>query len=255
MTKEETLKFFDDDNNYYADNKFMTNSALKLIRQSPTKYYLQQKGKWSYPTTPAFDIGSALHALFLEGKHIAVRFEGTRRGNEYKEFKAANEGKIVMPAKDYDTVYAMHDKLSKLSEVEDLMTIDFRAEVPMIMNHVTERGNIIPVKGKADAVVFNGVDTYLVDLKTYGKTLDEFERSAKFMLYNQQAYIYKTLFGVDDFYFLVQEKVFPYEVGIYKASDKFLYWGGEEFKKSIDKYEQLFLNGNFNPYSATIGEL
>ena len=149
----------------------------------------------------------------------------------------------------------MYDKLSKLSEVEDLMTIDFRAEVPMIMDHVTERGNIIPVKGKADAVVFNGVDTYLVDLKTYGKTLDEFERSAKFMLYNQQAYIYKTLFGVDDFYFLVQEKVFPYEVGIYKASDKFLYWGGEEFKKSIDKYEQLFLNGNFNPYSATIGEL
>jgi len=75
------------------------------------------------------------------------------------------------------------------------------------------------------------------------------------MMYNQQAYLYKTLFGVDSFYFLVVEKEFPYEVGIFKASDDFLASGEYEFNKSIELYERTFLNGVFNPYSARVGEL
>lgn len=249
------LNKFQDDDAYYADKEYLSNSMLKLLRQSPTKFDLMRKGKWSYPSASYFDIGTALHAMFLEGKDITVLWEGTRRGNAYKEFKAEHEDKIVLPEKDYKLVHAMYDKLMKLDEVRDLMGISFDPEVPAVGEHITDLGNVVKIKGKADALVFDGVSNYLVDLKTSAKSLEDWKRSAPWMLYNQQAYLYKKLFGVDDFYFLVIEKEFPYEVGIYRASDEFLAKGEYEFNKSINLYEKTFLNGIFNPYSARIGEL
>ena len=249
------LDKFNDDEAYYADKEYLSNSMLKLLRQSPTKFQLMRQGKWSYPSASYFDIGTALHALFLEGKQIAVPFEGRRGTNAYKELKLENEGKLVMPSKDYNLVMGMYDKLMKLDEVKDLMGIDFKAEVPAVMDYTTDLGNTIKLKGKADALVFDGVETYLVDLKTSAKSLEDWKKGAPWMMYNQQAYLYKTLFGVDNFYFLVIEKEFPYEVGIFRASDEFLSRGEWEFKKSINLYEKTFLNGVFNPYSARVGEL
>lgn len=246
---------FKDDEAYYSDKSYMSNSAFKLLRQSPTKFHLWREGKWEYPTTSFFDIGTSLHALFLENKDITIKWDGTRRGNAYKEFCAENTDKIILPNKDYDTVHYMFDKLSKVDEVSQLMGIDFEPEVPETGELITDNGNKIPVKGKADAIVFDGVSHYIVDLKTTAKSLEDFRRSARFMLYNQQAYLYKTLFGMEDFYFLVVEKEFPYEVGIFKASEEFLHWGKKELETSINIYEKLFLNGAFRPFSAITGEL
>ena len=149
------LSKFESDEAYYADKDYMSNSMLKLLRESPTKFYLMKQGKWSYPTASYFDIGTALHALFLEGKDLTVRWEGTRRGNAYKEFCAENEGKLILPEKDYDLVHAMYDKLMKLDEVKDLMGIDFKPEVPGVDEIITDLGNKIKIKGKADALVFD----------------------------------------------------------------------------------------------------
>lgn len=249
------LEKFNDDEAYYADKEYLSNSMLKLLRESPTKFHLMRQGKWSYPSASYFDIGTALHSLFLEGKQVAMSFSGRRGTNDYKALVTDNPGKLIMPEKDYALVMGMYDKLQKLQQVKDLMGISFEAEVPAVMNYTSDRGNVIKLKGKADALVFDGVTNYLVDLKTSAKPLDEWCRSAPWMKYNQQAYLYKELFGVEEFYFLVIEKTFPYEVGIYRASSDFLGRGEWEFKKSINLYENLFLDGNFNPYSARVGEL
>ena len=142
---------------------------LKLLRQSPTKFHLLRKGKWSYPSASYFDIGTALHALFLEGKQVALPLEGRLGTNDYKAFAAENPDKLILPEKDYKLVMGMYDKLTKLSEVDELIGIDFKPEVPAVMEHITDSGNLIKLKGKADAVVFDGVETYLVDLKTSAK--------------------------------------------------------------------------------------
>lgn len=249
------LSKFNDDEAYYADKEYLSNSMLKLLRQSPTKFHLMRQGKWSYPSASYFDIGTALHAMFLENRDPTILWEGTRRGNAYKEFCAEHKDKIILPEKDYHLVHSMYDKLMKLDEVTDLMGIDFKPEVPAVMEHITDQGNVIKLKGKADALVFDGVENYLVDLKTSAKSLEDWKKSAPWMMYNQQAYLYKKLFGVENFYFLVIEKEFPYEVGIFRATDEFLARGEWEFNKSINLYEKTFLNGIFNPYSARIGEL
>jgi len=249
------IEKFQDDEAYYADKEYLSNSMLKLLRQSPTKFHLMRQGKWSYPSASFFDVGTALHSLFLEGIDNTVLWNGTRRGNDYKEFKLEHSDKLVLPKKDYDTVHNMFDKLKRLDEVEELMGLRFDAEVPGVMDHITPSFAKIKLKGKADALVFDGDTTYLVDLKTTAKSLDDFRKSAKWMMYNQQAYLYSKIFGVDEFYFLVVEKEFPYEVGIFKASDEFLNGGKYEFYKSIELYENLFLNQEFNPYNVRYGEL
>ncbi len=245
---------FNDDEAYYADRSYLSNSSLKLMRKSPTKFYLWTQGKWSWPGASYFDVGQALHSMFLEGKDISVKWNGTRRGNDYKEFKAEHSDKLVLPNKDYDCVQGMYDKLSKVDQVMDLMGFDFKPEVPGVMEWSLESGEIVKLKGKADSIVEGVNGKYLVDLKTTAKPLDEWVRNAKWM-YAQQAYLYSEIFDCVEFYFLVIEKEFPYEVGIYKASDAFLEFGARELDKSINLYEKLFLNGEFRPYYAHVGEL
>ena len=113
---------------------------------------------------------------------------------------------------------------------------------------------MVKVKGKADALAWNGVDNYLVDLKTTKDPMHKWKRNA-FYNYAQQAYLYKTIFDVDEFYFLVVQKEFPYEVGVYKAGDTLLNRGEYELEESINLYERLFINGEYKPYSADIDEI
>lgn len=253
-SKEEILKFFDDDKNYYADTHYITNSGLKLLNESPTKFYLKSIGKWSQDGNDAFDVGHAIHALFLENKTIHKGWNGTRRGAEYKEFCQANPELLVLTSKNASIVDGMYDKLQKTNDVKELMGISFRPEVPMIMDYTTDAGNVIPLKGKADALVFDGVNDYLVDLKTTKDPISKWAKNAKWN-YAQQAYMYSMLAGVTDFRFLVIQKEYPYDVGIFYVTEDFLNFGERQFKASIKQYENLFINGEFRPYSAIIGEL
>ena len=251
MNNKKILEAFNDDAVYYADRDYLSNSSLKLLKESPTKFDLWRKGKWSQPSTSAFDVGRALHARFLEDKVNYIGWEGARRGAEYKQFCAENPDTIALTQNDYHIVEGMYDKLSKVDAVKEIMGMSFRPEVPGITEWVTESGNIVKIKGKADALAFNGVEDYLVDLKTTKDPLYKWKKNA-FYNYAQQAYLYKTIFGVEEFYFLVVQKEFPYEVGIYKAGDTFLQRGERELEESINLYERLFINGEHKPYSADI---
>ena len=248
------LERFNDDEVYYADRDYLSNSSLKLMKESPTKFKLWLDNKWSQANTSAFDVGRALHARFLEDKVTYLDWNGARRGNEYKEYCASNPDKIVLTKTDYHIVEGMYDKLSKVSMVEELMGFDWTPEVPGIINWTTEQGNEVKLKGKADALVRSADGKFLVDLKTTRDPLHKWKRNA-FFNYAQQAYLYSEIFDVQEFYFLVVEKSFPYEVGIYKASDHFLGRGEQELTESINLYERLFINGEYKPYSADTDEI
>ena len=248
------LEQFNDDAVYYADRVYLSNSSLKLMKESPTKFDLWRKGKWSQPSTSAFDVGRALHARFLEDKINYTGWDGARRGADYKNFCAENPETIVLTKTDHHIVEGMYDKLMKVDAVKEIMGLEFKPEVPGVMEWETEKGNIIKVKGKADALAWDGVSNYLVDLKTTKDPMHKWKRNA-FYNYAQQAYLYKTIFDVDEFYFLVVQKEFPYEVGIYKAGDGFLARGEKELEDSINLYERLFIDGEFKPFSADIDEI
>lgn len=245
------IERFNDDEVYYADREYLSNSSLKLLKESPTKFDLWRKNKWSQSSTSAFDVGRALHARFLEDKVNYTDWNGARRGAEYKNFCAENPDTIVLTKNDYHIVEGMYDKLSKVPQVEDIMGLSMKPEVPGVLEWETEKGNIIKLKGKADALAWDGELSYLVDLKTTKDPLHKWKRNA-FYNYAQQAYLYSEIFDVNVFYFLVVQKEFPYEVGIYKAGDAFLARGEKELEESINLYERLFIDGEYKPYSADI---
>lgn len=251
---DDVIKRFDDDEVYYADREYLSNSSLKLLKESPTKFKLWKEKKWSQPNTAAFDVGRALHARFLEDKINYVAWEGARRGADYKNYCAENPDTIVLTQTDFKLVEGMYDKLNKVPEVASIMGLTFDAELPGVMEWETNKGNVVKLKGKADGLAWNGVGNYIVDLKTTRDPLHKWKRNA-FFNYAQQAYLYSEIFDVDDFYFLVVQKEFPYEVGIYKASDRFLGRGAEELEDSINLYERLFIDGEYKNYSADIDEI
>jgi hypothetical protein len=143
-------------------------------------------------------------------------------------------------------LYRMNETLRKCPEACELMYNGGKAEVP-----ATGEWDGIKIKGKADLVV--DVDfspEFLVDVKTTGSELSDFSRSAPYMGYDQQAAIYCQLFGVTKFYFVVITKSFPYDIGIYECSPEFIARGAKKAQQAIDKYKQLFIENEFNPYSA-----
>lgn len=242
------LEKFNNDEHYYADKEYITNSGLKLMLESPTKFHLWRMGKWSYPSSPAFSIGSAVHQLFLEGIDNTVEFTKRRVGSEWLEFSEQNSDKIILSSKEYHLVHSMIDKLKKVDDVQEIFG-DFTPEVPMIMTQ-----NDIKIKGKADAVRNDWQGVKVIDLKTC-KSLRDFEKSAPWSGYDQQAALYTKLFDADEFYFVAIEKDFPYEVGIYKVSDNFMSRGLRKLDSSLEMYKHLFVDGNYRGYTAKYSEL
>ena len=240
---------FESDKEYYADREYLTNSSMKMLRKSPALFNMWLKGKESIFSSTALDIGKAFHALVLEDRVDFVGFEGTRRGKEYLQFCEENKDKIVLTQKDAEMVHSMQNALNKCPEAYDLM---YNAnDIQQAEVAKTGEWDGIKIKGKADLLVERNFDEYfLVDVKTTGGELSEFKRSAPYMGYDQQAAFYCHLFGVERFIFVVITKSFPYDIGIYECSPSFLAKGRYKASESISMYKNLFLNGNFNPYSA-----
>jgi len=237
---------FESDDEYYADREFLTNSSLKMLHKSPTLFYMWLNKKGENYSSNALEVGKAFHAISLEDKEIFIGYEGTRRGKDYMSFCEQNSDKIILSKKDADMLYRMNETLRKCPEACELMYNGGKAEVP-----ATGEWDGIKIKGKADLVV--DVDfspEFLVDVKTTGSELSDFSRSAPYMGYDQQAAIYCQLFGVTKFYFVVITKSFPYDIGIYECSPEFIARGAKKAQQAIDKYKQLFIENEFNPYSA-----
>ena len=203
---------------YFSDKNSLSNRMMGILDDSPTKFDLFMKGKWSYPHADYFDIGTGVHQMYLEGVDNRLLVEGTRRTKAFKETKESNPDKIVLPTSDYNLVEKM--------------------------------------VGKADMLLSDGFSApTLLDLKTSGKGLKDWKRNAYYGNYPRQAYLYSQLFQTEEFHFAVITKTFPYEVGLYKASDAFLAKGKKMLEDSIANYEYLFLENNYRPYSAAVGTL
>ena len=129
------------------------------------------------------------------------------------------------------------DKREKLSEL--FLFAD--KEVPFI-----SEWNGIPIKGKVDAITEIDGMTVIVDLKTTGKEVTNFPKSARSFDYDRQAYFYLKLTGADAFMFVPVEKSFPYTPALYTASEEFVSRGEYKFNKAMNLYKRLFIDDNYN---------
>lgn len=238
--KDELLSRMYDDKFYYgylAEAALSSSSAKKLLT-SP-KQYVNSLSETNN-NVPALREGRLFHMMALEEHKIDDHYlfidSSTRTTNKFKDFAAENPHKEIMLTKEFNALNDLLKHLHRSLEASELLR-GGTAEVPMI-------GNIFgyPFRGKADYLK----DGHVIDLKTTSK-LDGWVWTAKNTWhYDMQCYIYRKLYNVQKFTFLVIEKGTG-EIAIYDCSEETIEKAGHKLKKVCNIYEEYFIRKSKDP--------
>ncbi len=247
-----------DDEQYFADKKYVTNSHLKKLNEGGPQH-LKAYHEFGQKETEAMKFGSAFHCLILEpdafdGRYFAiddsekcveVSGEGWKAAGKkprstkaYKEWIADilinNADKILLSMDEMETLYAMQQKLNACPNAVQLLKNTLRERV----YQRTIDG--VPCKCKGDAV---NTGNYVVDLKTMSDAVTEKSvlKAIYKYGYDQAGAFYKDVIGLDQFYFIFVEKTYPYTIGIFELGESTYEQGKEKYKQALKQYKYHFV--------------
>ena len=204
------LEKMKDDDYYYSDKEYVSNSMLNLLNKSPQTLaqFIEHGGE----VTPAMNFGKAFHSSILEPEKfitdVAIYDGKTKRGKAWDEFSSENKDKTIITAVEFECIKGMEGAITSGEAANLLEGIYEKA-------HVWEFDGI-KCKGKVD--IYDPISNTIIDIKTTGdKSLSSFRGSAYKYGYHRQAAFYLDGFEADTFIFIVIEKKAPYNIGIYTA--------------------------------------
>lgn len=233
--KEELLANMYDDSFYYGylGKNALSSSSIKTLLSSPKTYYFTTK--YGSDETQALRDGRLFHTMILEPEKLndVVFVEAATKAA--KEYKLAKEsGKEVYTQTEKKAAERLTDALLKNEAVKEYL-IKAEFEVPQIAMF-----DDIPVRAKADIIKGNTI----IDLKTT-TGIKDFRYSADKYSYDLQAWLYREMFGVENFVFVVIDKG-SLDIGIFECSDEFYARGKEKFEQGISNYKYFFKSGEID---------
>jgi len=95
----------------------------------------------------------------------------------------------------------------------------------------------IPLKGFLDCLQ----DDSIIDSKS-SRSIDKFRYDVNSFSYDIQAYVYTKVFDIKDFYWVVQEKTYPYYPADVKCSEETLFRGEMKFHQALENIKN-YLDG------------
>tara|TARA_X000001382_G_C3174225_1_gene180560 strand:- start:2369 stop:3226 length:858 start_codon:yes stop_codon:yes gene_type:complete len=229
-----------DDETYFADNMYVTNSMLKTLLTGST-YNLEHYINSEHKETESLIVGSAFHCYLLERDEFDSRYvyepkfdKRTKAGKEaYAEFEKTLDGRKPIP-EHYQQVFETimkrldsHDNAREMiKDAPDREVIHFWEDVKTGLK----------CKGKVDAEGKN----YLLDIKTTSKKADmvSFQKYATDYMLAQQAAFYINGTGKKDFYFILFELKAPYNIAVYKMSDNAISYGSAYVDMTLNMYKE-----------------
>ena len=161
-----------------------------------------------------------------------------RNTKRYKEWKAEaaqtaeNADKQLAPAADVKKAKEMIQRLKDCG----LYDKRFAGGKYQVEFNVDVDG--VPLKGFLDCLQDG---QYIVDSKS-SRSIDKFRYDVNSFSYDIQAYIYTKVFGLKDFYWVVQEKAYPFYPADVKCSEETLFRGEMKFHQALENI-QAYLNG------------
>jgi len=96
----------------------------------------------------------------------------------------------------------------------------------------------VPLKGFLDCLQ----DGFIVDSKS-ARSIEKFRYDVNSWSYDIQAYVYTKVFDIPDFYWVVQEKAYPFYPADVKCSEETLFRGEMKFHQALENI-QAYLNGD-----------
>ena len=245
-----------DDDTYFADRKYVTNSMLKVAsKQCPKEFFYYLDGET--PTSEAFLIGSAFHCLVLENEEFDSRYavapsvdRRTKAGKEmYAEFSEQHGEKEILTSNQFNKITAMHKALSKHEGAMNLLSGGEAEKIYCWKNLIH---NTL-CKAKIDYI--NRKEGYIVDVKTMQSTDKEsfVDFAEKYNIFQQAAfYLHGT--GMKDFYFIAVSKNGPMSIAVYKLRQSSIDKGRTSFNISLSDYKNI-INAKPSECEANFGEI
>ena len=230
---------FAQDEAYYSDYDFITNSQMGHLKKSPLAY--QKYRKYGMPDTNALIFGRAFHWAILEPEKFEEKthiFDGkVRRGKAWDEFKEEydKDANCILLQSEYNNLKCMQDVIMSNAECQELL---YGGQNEAVSCWEDDDSGVF-CKGKADKVKKDCV----IDLKTTASgEFHSFRGSAYKYGYNRQSAFYMDGFNKRNFIFIVIEKSSPYNLYIYECSDNFIDSGREEYKQLLKTYKEYFID-------------
>jgi hypothetical protein len=228
-TKEELLANMQDDSFYYGylGQNALSSSTIKTLVNSPKTYYFTTK--YGSGETQALRDGKLFHTMILEPEKLNDMIFVDAATKASKEYKLAKEtGKEVYTKNEKKAAERLCDALLRNEAVKEYLTKS-EYEVPQIAMI-----DGIPIRAKADIIKGNTI----IDLKTT-TGIKDFRYSADKYSYDLQAWLYREMFGVDNFIFVVIDKG-SLDIAIFECSDEFYEKGKQKFEQGISNYKYFF---------------
>jgi hypothetical protein len=233
------------------DKSYLSYSSIKYALQDMQLFDMYMKGQLK-KESDALIFGSAYDCkLFTPEKFDAnfLVFDDTekckeiggakpRSTNTYKEwfaeFGQANIDKTFITIEDNTIMNDMIYRLKDTGVLDTFLMGEYQVEFNEFLDDIPVRGFLDCKSGSfiSDSKSAKSVKSFRFDLKSFG--------------YDIQAYLYTAVFGMEDFYWVAQEKTFPYTIGVYKASEDTINLGRFKFNKGVDMITDYLTNGK-NP--------
>ena len=244
-----------DDDWYYNDKMYLTNTHMgKLLSGGPK--HLQAYYQGNQKETQALIFGRAQHCLLFEPEMFESRFYAIddteiceeiggkvpRATKKYKEWKAEildrNTHRQELSIEDMTDIKNMIEVALSIPQVKELVD-------SAKMREVIYEKTIKEVKCKCKVDAINSPH-FILDYKStrHPATLFNWPRIERERRYNRQASFYRDITGARSFWWILQEKTYPYTVALIEQSEDSYQQGVEEYELAIDKFKKFFINGN-----------
>ena len=150
-----------------------------------------------------------------------------------KEIKdeASEEGKSIVSHEDWKMANDMIDRLATCGLLESHLKGEYQVEFNTMLHGVQ-------VKGFLDCLG----DGFISDSKS-ARSSEKFRYAVRDFSYDIQAYIYTQVFGIKDYYWVVQEKAYPFYPALVKCSDETLFKGEMKFNEAVGNIKQWLIEG------------
>ncbi len=247
MKYKKEQKRFKDDQEYYNDFDFVTNSQLGWFEKSPM-YYDYRKRVGAVAPTQAMIFGDAFHKSVLEPDVFKTKYvmapnvdRRTKKGKEeWLEFTSSlNPEQVALTANEYDDIFIMTDIIKSNQMTSNLLS-GGEAEKVYVWD---DPETMVPCKGKIDYVR----EDCIIDLKTTRDCgRNAFLESCIKYGYIRQAAFYCQAAGVKSFVFIAIEKTSPYIMNVFQIHEQRLAEGGNQYVALLERFQQYKEEGTWN---------
>lgn len=243
--KQSKIKTKVESNEQYHSTNQISSSGLKSIWKNSysVKQFLNQK----YVASKAFEIGTAIHTLCLEGREkynqenyvitekIDRRTKAGKTAMEHHQ-KAVN-GRTIIDSNDHYMIEELFKNFNRNKKAVDY------CKGTVELSHYTEIDGV-PVKVRPDCI--NVKKQFISDIKTtQSANPKDFKREIfKFGYHLQAAFYCDALqIPVENFRFVAMQKTYPFTVEVYGLSDDTIQYGRNAYKEALGYWKTYLETG------------